>query len=346
MEIMEDRPMKQKTKPKFRIFKIFLIIIAIVIVIIFALRTINGMRFSLNTEVIGSYAFAGNMDAYPLEQEGMTISAIHDGYTNGFHIIPDEKSKSGLIVSFGGSDGGTDFDRSVMLAKEGYEVVSLFYFGQENQPALYNNVPLEFFGEFLEYAKTANIDTSSLTLSGVSKGAELALLLTNYYDEIDNVVLFAPSSYVFQGGDMPANTSSWTYNDEELPYINLMPNAWGVVKLMSPMIINYPIEYRDFQHDMILKADNADDALIDVSDFKGKILAFAGEDDRTWPADIMGQMIKDLAPEQTELYIYPNAGHVFLPVEYIATGGTVESNTYAQADSDIKLLEFLTKYHK
>ena len=338
--------MKQNIKPKFRTLKIFFIIIAIVVITIFALRTINGIRFSFDTEKIGSYAFAGDMAAYSLEQEGMTISAIHDGYTNGFHMIPDKKSKSGLIVTFGGSDGGTDFDRSVMLAKEGYEVVSLFYFGQENQPPLYNNIPLEFFGDFLEYAKTANIDTSRLTLIGVSKGAELALLLTNYYDEINNVVLFAPSSYVFQGGDMPANTSSWTYNGEELPYINLMPNFWGVVKLMSPMIINYPIEYRDFQHDMILKANNADDALIDVSDFKGKILAFAGEDDRTWHSDIMGQIIKDLAPEQTELHIYPNAGHIFLPVEYMANGGTIESNMHAKTDSDTKLLEFLTNYHK
>ena len=338
--------MKQKIKPMRRTLKILLIIITIFIITLFALRTINGMRFSLDTEVIGSYAFAGDMEDYSLEQKGMTISAIHDGYTNGFHIIPDEKSKSGLIVTFGGSDGGTDFDRSVMLAKEGYEVVSLFYFGQENQPALYNNVPLEFFGEFLEYAETANIDTSSLTLIGLSKGAELALLLTNYYDEIDNVVLFAPSSYVFQGGDMPANTSSWTYNGEELPYINLMPNFFGVVKLMSPMIINYPIEYRDFQHDMILKADNADDALIDVSNFNGKILAFAGEDDRTWPSDIMGEKIKALAPKQTELHIYPNAGHIFLPVEYIANGGTLESNSHAKTDSDTKLLEFLTNYHK
>ena len=204
--------MQQKTKPKFRTLKIFLIIIAIVVITIFALRTINGIRFAPDAEKIGSFAFAGDMDAYSLEREGMTISTIHDGYTNGFHLIPNEKSKTGLLVVFGGSDGGTDFDRSVMLAKEGYEVVSLFYFGQENQPPLYNNVPLEFFGEFLEYAKTANIDTSSLTLVGVSKGAELALLLTNYYDEIDNVVLFAPSSYVFQGGNMPANTSSWTYH--------------------------------------------------------------------------------------------------------------------------------------
>ena len=325
--------------------KIFIIFIAIITVTIFTLRTINGKRFSLNEEVIGSYANAGNMSAYSLDQEGMTISTIQDGYTNGFHIIPDNKNKTGLIVTFGGSDGGLDFDRSIMLAKQGYEVVSLFYFGQKNQPKLYNNVPLEFFDEFLTYAKKANIDTSSLTLIGVSKGAELALLLTNYYDEIDNVILFAPSSYVFQGGDMPANTSSWTYNKEELPYINLMPNFWGVVKLMSPMIINYPIQYRDFQQDMILKANNTDEALLNVSKFNGKILAFAGVDDKMWPSDIMGQMIKDLAPKQTELHIYPNAGHIFLPLEFIGNGGTVEGNAYAKTDSDAKVLEFLINYH-
>ncbi len=332
---------------KHKILKVILIIIAVLIAVIFTLRIINSMRFS-SEEALGNYAHGGNMDAYPLEGEGITITAIKDGYINGFHMVPDEKSKSGLIVTFGGSDGGADFDRSASLAKEGYEVVSLFYFGQENQPESYNNIPLEFFGEFLEYAKTANMDTSALTLLGISKGAELALLLTNYYEEIDNVVLFAPSSYVFQGGDMPANTSSWTYNGEELPYINLVPDFWSGVELMLPLIINYPISYRDFQHNMILEADNADEALIDVSNFKGNILAFAGAEDRVWPADIMGQMIKDLAPEQTELIVYPDTGHVFIPVEYMVgmqNGGTVENNARAQIDSDEKLLDFLAENH-
>ncbi len=74
-----------------------------------------------------------------------------------------------------------------------------------------NNVPLEFFGEFLDYAKTADMHISALTRIEASKGAELALVFTDYFDEIDNAVLFTPASYVFQGGDMTANTSSWIY---------------------------------------------------------------------------------------------------------------------------------------
>ncbi len=333
---------------KHKKLKITLIVIAVIIVVILALRTINGIRFSADIEILGNYIPGGDIDAYPLEQEGMSITAIKDGYTHGFHMLPDEKNKSGLIVTFGGSDGGADFDRSVALAKEGYEVVSLFYCGQENQPESHNNVPLEFFGEFLDYAETNNMDTSTLTLVGISKGAELALILTDYYEEIDNVVLFAPASYVFQGGDMTAHTSSWTYEGEELPYINLMPDFFGVAKLFAPMIINYPVAYRDFQHNMIHEADNAEQALIDVSDFSGNILIFAGEDDMVWPADIMGQMIKDSAPLQTELIIYPDTGHAFLPATNMlgmANGGTIENNIQAQIDSDERLLLFLEENH-
>ncbi len=105
------------------------------------------------------------------------------------------------------------------------------------------------------------------------------------------MVLFAPASYVFQGGDMMAKTSSWTYGGKELSYINLLPNFFCVAKLFAPMIINYPVAYRDFQHDMILKADNAEQALIDISSFGGNILIFAGEDDQVWPSDIMGQLL-------------------------------------------------------
>ncbi len=333
---------------KHKKLKVVLIIIAVIIVAIFALRAINGIRFSSDIEILGNYALGGDISAFPLEQEGVEITIIQEGYTNGFHMLPDEKSKTGLIVTFGGSDGGSDFDRSVALAKEGYEVVSLFYCGQDNQPASHNNVPLEFFDEFLSYAKANNMDASTLTLVGISKGAELALVLTNYYEEVDNVILFAPASYVFQGGDMMAKTSSWTFGGEELQYINLLPNFFGVAKLFAPMIINYPVAYRDFQHDMILKADNAEQALIDVSNFDGNIVIFAGEDDKVWPSDIMGQMIKDAAPEQTELIIYPDTGHAFLPAVNtlgMANGGTIENNVQAQIDSDARLLEFLEENH-
>ncbi len=66
------------------------------------------------------------------------------------------------------------------------------------------------------------------------------------------------------------------------------------------------------------------------------------------PADIMGQMIKDVAPEQTELIIYPDTGHAFLPAENMlgmANGGTIENNTQSQIDSDAKLLQFLEENH-
>ena len=341
--------MNGKVKRKSKKLKLTLIILAVIIVTILTFRVINGMRFPSNEEVLGSYVLGGDMDAYQLEQEGVTVTPIKDNYINGFHIVPDEKSKPGLIVSFGGSDGGIDFDKSIALAKEGYEVVPLFYFGQENQPESYNNVPLEFFGEFLEWAKASNVDTSPLTLIGISKGSELALVLASRYEEISNVVLYAPSSYVFQGGDMLAKTSSWTYEDKELPYINLLPGFGGVVKLYAPMIVNYPISFRDFQYDMIHKDDNPEAALIDVSNFKGNILALAGGDDQVWPSDIMGQMIKDAVPEQTEFIIYPDAGHAFASAVNIlgmANGGTVEGNKEAQINSDAKLNEFLTNHHK
>ena len=341
--------MGKKTKRKFKKLKVTLIIVAVVVVGIFALRIINGSRFYTEVTKLGSYAAGTKMEAYPLAQEGVTVTPIKSNYTNGFHMAPDEKSKPGVIVYFGGSDGGVDFDHSVALAKKGYEVVSLFYFGQENQPENYNKVPLEFFGEFLDYAETAGIELSPLTVVGISKGSELSLLLANHYEEIDNVVLYAPSSYVFQGGDMMARTSSWTYEGEELPYINLLPDFFGVVKLYAPMIINCPIAFRDFQHNMIRKADNAQEARIDVSNFTGNILAFAGADDQVWPSDMMGQMIKDAAPEQTELVIYPDAGHAFVPIVNVMgmqNGGTIEGNTKAQVDSDAKLTEFLTNHHK
>lgn len=164
--------------------------------IVLAIRTINSIVFK-DVELVGTITYVGDMAKYPLEYENIAISEIKEGFLNGFHFIPNEKSSKGSIVVFGGSDGGCDYDRAIELANDGYEVIALFYFGQDNQPKTYNNVPLEFFEEFLNYADNHDIDTTELTLIGTSKGAELTLLLSNLYSEIDNIVLFSPSSYVF-----------------------------------------------------------------------------------------------------------------------------------------------------
>lgn len=197
--------------------KIALMIILIPILIVFAVRIINRFRYP-DVQFWDSSVNLQDMTTYPLQHEDLTITEIKQNNLNGFHIKPNKKTTNGVIVTFGSSEGGCNYFQGVELAQKGYEVVSLFFFGQENQPKILSKVPLEFFNKFLTYAQANNIDISVLTVMGGSKGAELSLLLTNYYDEIDNIVLQAPSSYVFQGLDFKQVASSWTYENKDLSY--------------------------------------------------------------------------------------------------------------------------------
>lgn len=88
--------------------------------------------------------------------------------------------------------------------------------------------------------------------------------------------------------------------------------------------------------------------MIDISDFQGKILIFAGDDDKMWHSDSMGQKIKDMNPSNVEFHLYENVGHIFADYTYykgISFGGDRQANLQAQADSDNKLIEFLQLNH-
>ncbi|HZK33048.1 MAG TPA: hypothetical protein VFC60_00985 [Tissierellaceae bacterium] len=41
--------------------------------------------------------------------------------------------KKGVVVTFGGSEGSSNMDVAKKVAKEGYEVYSMYFLGKENQ---------------------------------------------------------------------------------------------------------------------------------------------------------------------------------------------------------------------
>lgn len=332
---------------KYKKTKILLEITFILIATIIIIRIVNEYRYPkiVNNKDVKIQ----DKSTYPKDYEGVGIYEINEGSLHGFHIMPDNKESNGVVVTFGGNEGGSNFFQGIEIAQNGYEVVSLFYFGQENQPETLNNVPLEFFGEFLEYADKNNIDTSVITLIGGSKGAELSLVLSNYYDEIDNMVLFSPSTYVFQGSEFEENKSSWTWNDEELPFISLYNSSFEpVMDMVSAVILNYPISYCQIYETAIENTENPDESKIDISEFDGDILVFSGSDDAMWDSATMTEELYDMNKDNVKFYIYENVGHVFDAVTHaygIEFGGEKDNNLKAKEDSDSKLYSFLRRHH-
>lgn len=330
--------------------KDIVIFIVLLIAAIFILRFVNE-KIKVSEEI----------EEISLEEQG--YSKIDGGnlfqakvvgeYINGYHLRPKNIMKKGVVVTFGGSEGSSNMDVAKKVAKKGYEVYSMYFFGKENQRDLISRVPLEFFEELYGEIEKNSMKNRPLTLIGASRGAELALILgSKYPDMIDNLVLYAPSAYSFSGvhDDSGKEISPWTYNGEEIPFLKqsvLFRDEVGKSiarkSMIEPMVLEPVFTY------LIEEGENIEEAMIDISSVKANILIFAGKDDQLWPSYMMGQKIVEEHQGENQLVAYDNVGHSFYgPTEYnnMVMGGEYEKNVEAGKDSDEKLFESLERWMK
>lgn len=312
----------------------------LIVIAVFGMRFYNTWKYDLSKGGASDYH---DLSSYPDSFDGGTIKHFEEGKASGFHLLPDDPVEAETIAVFGGSEGSSNFDLSMQLAEEGYEVYSLFFFGAPNQNEELTQVPLEFFQDFLNYAK---LEGEDVTVVGGSKGAELGLVLTNYYDEVANMVLYTPASYVYQGLSFGREIhSSWTWEGEELPFISLQQSNFGAfARTIFDSIVLNPVKYRETYVSAVEMNDNSEEAKIATSNFDGQALLIAGGDDAMWQGDVAAKEIDEALGENAVVEIYPEAGHLFgVPptVAGLAIGGTLEANERAKEESDKKLFEFL-----
>src|SRR5699024_12379546 len=90
--------------------------LVVLVLIVVGVRLINGWRFGSESD-----ADPQDLASYELEHEGMSIEQLDGGYLSGCHLVRDEVSRHGVVLTFGGSDGGPAFERAVALAGGGCE---------------------------------------------------------------------------------------------------------------------------------------------------------------------------------------------------------------------------------
>lgn len=342
------------------LLKIFLRIVAVIIVfivIVFGVRFVNSNRYSeyISADEASVYSDPANLVLYDTDQENMTVETIEDGNVNGFHLVPDDIKADGVIVTFGGSDGSSNYELAVKLANEGYEVYSLFFFGIGDLPAYIQEVPIDFFEDVLVYIEDNSQSDGPLTVLGASKGAELTLNLATVYDEIDHIILYAPSAYNFFSLDQQnSDDSSWAYEGEALPYLSSRDgNIMETIKMIGGFIFYTPVSYRPVYNEIMAGTDEErlEAARINAEVFEGEGIMFAGGDDLMWDSVRMGEIIHEHAGQIT-MYEYPEAGHLFTLGRYsgdsaglIAMGGDEEANQNALEESNVILLDTLAEWH-
>lgn len=339
--------------------KILLWVLAVTLVlvlVVFGLRAYNGQKYPI-TQSAGE-GMSADKSSYETSDR---VTAIEGEYLNGFHFRPEEKKHRGVIVVYGGSEGSPDYSRAEQLADDGYEVLSLFFFGQPNQKPTLANVPLEQFDEVTDYidkniedaSEEGGDDAGPVTVIGTSKGAEFAELLAARGYPVDNLVAFAPAHYSYSGLDFASGQElpSFTDRGETVGYASFRDSSISAgAKMLWDMSTSYPVSYRATYEGAAGNA--ADDARIDLGDFGGNVLLFGGEDDQMWQAEIAARALAEQGGN-VEAHVYPDAGHAFFPNAnevpngwQIMLGGTVEGNRTAHDDADKILRERLAQWHR
>lgn len=323
---------------------ILIVAVALVLVIL-GVRLVNGLRHPDPPELAGNPQDAST---YPTTITDAAVERLEGKYLNGFHLTPRTKKHDGLVVVWGGSDGSPDFRRGARLAGQGYDVLSLFFFGQPNQQPVLADVPLDFFDEVLAW-RAEHAPTGPLTVIGTSKGAELALALQAHYPEIDNVVVYTPTTHVWQGLDFTTEKSSCTWRGQPLPHVSFRHSDPATfAHMLSAMAFNYPIRLNE-QYASALATDPGRDAAAIEFKLTGHLLAFAGDDDAMWPAADAARHWGAAAPGRTEAHVFPGAGHMFGPFDGwaggYAMGGSRAANMAAQTASDEVLDAALAAWH-
>lgn len=331
-------------------------VIATIALLIVGVRAYNDHVYGGETYKFDAPAYfsdPANLSLYPTNIDGVDVRRVDDGAAQGFHLVPREIKHKGTIIVYGGSDGTPNYAQAVDFAKNGYEVMSLFMFGQKNQPKTLARVPLEQFEQTLRYVEAHARSASPLTVMGVSKGAEYALNLTSKYPQINNAILAAPSAYNFNGLDFENYGSSWTWQGKELPYIDIQKTSLGhfIGDMIIPMIVKAPVTYKNAYQAAVDMDENNESKKIPLNT-KANLLIIAGSDDQMWNSAGMGKSIKDQRPQNTDLAIYGGAGHVFAGNGVLSTGsmrmnvgGTTNANTRAARESHKLMYDRLQVWH-
>jgi uncharacterized protein len=213
------------------------------------------------------------------KQHGMIESILYVG--KGEH--------QPLIVAFGGGGGGNDWSRNYLkgkrdsLIQKGYAVLAIGYFKSNGTPKHLDRISLDAIRDsILSVAQHPNIDKSCIILMGGSRGGELALNLASRYSDFKGVIAMSTSNVSFPAITLSANTSSWTYKNQEVPYVP------------APLRTIAPALKGDLYtaHSMMLEDTAAfKRAAIEVEKINGAILLISGKNDEQWPAPEMSEQI-------------------------------------------------------
>jgi uncharacterized protein len=214
--------------------------------------------------------------------------SINHGKVDAQLYIGDSEGQP-LIVAFGGSQGGNTWtedywsDMRTEFLDRGYAVLAIGYFNTEGTPETIDRISLNaIYDTIRSVSDNPKIDKEKIMLLGTSRGGELVLNLASRYDDFDAVVALVPAHMRLPAASITANTSAWTFEDQELPYLSIP--YWAI---LTSIVGNKQKAWEIIMEE----AKNRPEAAIEVEKINCPILLLSAKNDEVWPSEYMCDQI-------------------------------------------------------
>jgi len=272
---------------------------------------------------------------------GVRIIPVRDNGLVGSFYEPAGPGRHPAFLVLGGSGGGIPppLGPAGGLASHGYSVLALAYFGAPGLPRTLSNIPLEYFATALQWMSAQpSVDPSRVGVLGLSRGAELALLLGTIHRDVDAVVAYMPSNVIVRGCCDAGTPVAWTLGGRAVAPAQSAP-------MRRSMTMDRPE--------------------IPVERINGAVLLISGRDDEVWASTEMADAIMARLRQHRFAHpfvhlAYDHAGHGIgrpftstmelnsrrhpLTGRLVRMGGTPSGTARARADSWRRLLAFVDEH--
>lgn len=214
-----------------------------------------------------------------LYDDGLAVQTVDGPDLAGTLYEPPGDGPHPAVVSLHGAAGPGGADRTEKaLATRGFATLALTYVGDADPvPDRLANVPLEYVERSIGWLRDRpTVADGPVGLFGVSRGAELALLVGARSEHVGAVVSYAGSGVVF---DTPSGAPAWIDADgEPVPHLS---GRGDPERTDDGEVVSRPVLERGLE-----AASDAEReaATIPVEAIEGPVLLVSGGDDRVWPA--------------------------------------------------------------
>jgi dienelactone hydrolase len=302
------------------------------------------------------------------EDAGADIGAGAGETTVGRLFIPPGRGPHPVVIVLSGSGGGFDVDKAAVLSRHGFATLALAYFGIAPLPTWLHRIPLEYFEAALTWLHAQpEIDAQRTGILGVSRGAELALLLgSTFPQQVRAIVAYAPSSVAWAASGRDKSTGEiipcWTWRGKPVPFAPLPLRGFMWRSAFPVVALKRPVMFRNLFRAGLRNREAVDRAAIPVENIRGPLLLISGGDDHLWPAAEMSEAIvarlqRHGSAHAAEHLHFAHAGHMLryphLPVTArhsrnkhlrgapFSFGGTPSADAAAQTQAWRRAIAFL-----